>query len=296
MPPGRGHAGVPGRPHRATSSSSTSRPGRPPRSQLRDLSEGVFQPGVRAPARRRCGWRPAYAWVADYYPTEAGRAEDGDGRLRISLRVADPAWVRALVLGSAGQVEVLVARTGWPRTSAPRPRARSRPTPRIRHGEVQCSSWSGSAIGAWIAAVVSRPSCSGFCAYEMCWKATPAARATCRLQAARRERWPQTAGATSRSRSERLAAHRSALSGDDGAAVRERLRRRPPESRGPDAGPGSPARAAPPADHHRADHRRSARSSAGILYDPLLHFLEHPYCSVPLKHRFPGTKTAELRR
>jgi predicted DNA-binding transcriptional regulator YafY len=27
--------------------------------------------------------------------------------LRVSLRVADPGWVRALVLGSAGQVEVL---------------------------------------------------------------------------------------------------------------------------------------------------------------------------------------------
>ena len=32
--------------------------------------------------------------------------EDGE-QLRIELRVADPAWVRALVLGSAGQVEVL---------------------------------------------------------------------------------------------------------------------------------------------------------------------------------------------
>lgn len=25
-----------------------------------------------------------------------------------------------------------------------------------------------------------------------------------------------------------------------------------------------------------------------ILYDPILRFLEHPYCSVPAKHRFPG--------
>ncbi len=28
-----------------------------------------------------------------------------------------------------------------------------------------------------------------------------------------------------------------------------------------------------------------------IFYDPILRFLEHPYCSVPYKHRFPGTDT-----
>ena len=70
----------------------------------RDLSEGVFQPAVE---HLLVGLRlgPAYAWVADYYAVETLH-EDGD-RLRIELRVADPAWVRALVLGSAGQVEVL---------------------------------------------------------------------------------------------------------------------------------------------------------------------------------------------
>jgi proteasome accessory factor C len=51
----------------------------------------------------------AYAWVADYYPSE--EILEADGRRQISLRVADPAWVRALVLGSAGQVEVLSP--GW---------------------------------------------------------------------------------------------------------------------------------------------------------------------------------------
>ncbi|WP_375482822.1 helix-turn-helix transcriptional regulator [uncultured Jatrophihabitans sp.] len=70
----------------------------------RDLSEGVFQPAVE---HLLVGLRlgPAYAWVADYYAIE-NLHEDGD-RLRIELRVADPGWVRALVLGSAGQVEVL---------------------------------------------------------------------------------------------------------------------------------------------------------------------------------------------
>ena len=70
----------------------------------RDLSEGVFQPAAE---HLLVGLRlgPAYAWVADYYAIEA-LTEDGE-RLRIELRVADPGWVRALVLGSAGQVEVL---------------------------------------------------------------------------------------------------------------------------------------------------------------------------------------------
>jgi proteasome accessory factor C len=72
--------------------------------ELRDLSEGVFQPAAE---HLLVGLRlgPAYAWVADYYAIETLH-EDGE-RLRIELRVADPGWVRALVLGSAGQVEVL---------------------------------------------------------------------------------------------------------------------------------------------------------------------------------------------
>jgi proteasome accessory factor C len=72
--------------------------------QLRDLSEGVFQPAAE---HLLVGLRlgRAYAWVADYYSTE-DVTEEGD-QLRVSLRVADPGWVRALVLGSAGQVEVL---------------------------------------------------------------------------------------------------------------------------------------------------------------------------------------------
>jgi proteasome accessory factor C len=80
-------------------------PARPPAdAQLRDISEGVFNPAPEhLLAVLRVG--PGYAWVADYYPTEAV-VDEGDQR-RISLRVADPAWVRALALGSAGEVEVL---------------------------------------------------------------------------------------------------------------------------------------------------------------------------------------------
>ncbi|MEO9137637.1 MAG: YafY family protein [Jatrophihabitans sp.] len=72
--------------------------------ELRDLSEGVFRPAAEhLLVDLRLG--PAYAWVADYYPTE--RALEEAEHLVISLRVADPGWVRSLVLGSAGQVEVL---------------------------------------------------------------------------------------------------------------------------------------------------------------------------------------------
>lgn len=74
----------------------------------RDLSEGVFQPAVEH-LLVDLRLAPAYAWVADYYPTETV-IEEGE-LLRARLRVADPSWVRTLVLGSAGQVEVLSP--GW---------------------------------------------------------------------------------------------------------------------------------------------------------------------------------------
>lgn len=84
-------------------------PAAPPRDvELRDLAEGVFQPaGEHLLAVLRVS--DAYAWVADYYPIESA-VDEPDG-LRISLRVSEPAWVRALVLGSGGQVEVLSP--GW---------------------------------------------------------------------------------------------------------------------------------------------------------------------------------------
>ncbi len=81
----------------------------PPDAELRDLSEGIFTP---APEHLLAVLRVAadYAWVADYYPTESDTT-DADGRQVINVRVADPAWVRALALGSAGKVEVLSP--GW---------------------------------------------------------------------------------------------------------------------------------------------------------------------------------------
>lgn len=81
----------------------------PPDVRQREVTEGVFQP---APEHLLVVLRlePAYAWVADFYPVEEA-SELGSGGLQVSLRVSEPAWVRALVLGSGGQVEVLSP--GW---------------------------------------------------------------------------------------------------------------------------------------------------------------------------------------
>jgi proteasome accessory factor C len=77
---------------------------------LRDLSEGVFQPASEhLLVLLRVG--SAYEWVADYYPTESVTPLEQGAGIQIELRVSDPAWVRALVLGSGGQVEVLSP--GW---------------------------------------------------------------------------------------------------------------------------------------------------------------------------------------
>jgi proteasome accessory factor C len=76
--------------------------------QPRDVSGGVFRPASEH-LLVVLRLSPAYDWVADYYVAE-DVTDDGD-RIQISLRVADPGWVRALVLGSAGQVEVLSP--GW---------------------------------------------------------------------------------------------------------------------------------------------------------------------------------------
>ena len=84
-------------------------PARPPADvRQRDVTEGVFQPAAEH-LLVVLRLAPAYGWVADFYPVEEA-VEIGSG-LQVSLRVSEPAWVRALVLGSGGQVEVLSP--GW---------------------------------------------------------------------------------------------------------------------------------------------------------------------------------------
>jgi proteasome accessory factor C len=89
-------------------------PARPPADvELRDLDEGLYHPAAEH-LLVVLRVSPSYAWVADYYSTEEV-AELPTG-LQISLRVFEPAWVRALVLGSGGQVEILSP--GWLADSA----------------------------------------------------------------------------------------------------------------------------------------------------------------------------------
>ncbi|MDQ2755236.1 MAG: WYL domain-containing protein [Actinomycetota bacterium] len=77
----------------------------PPQAQPRDLGAAVFTPHADdlevVVETDRSG-----AWVADYYPTESV-VELGEGRRRITLRVADPAWVRRLAWRMGGHVTVL---------------------------------------------------------------------------------------------------------------------------------------------------------------------------------------------
>jgi len=77
----------------------------PPHAQPRDLGGAVFVPRdddltVVLEVDRTA------AWIVDYYPTES--VEDvTDGRRRVTLRTADPGWLRRLVWRMGGQVRVV---------------------------------------------------------------------------------------------------------------------------------------------------------------------------------------------
>jgi len=68
----------------------------PRQAHARDLDDGLFRP---APEDLLVvvDLAPGASWVADTYPTESV-VEAADGRLRVALRVADPAWVTRLLL------------------------------------------------------------------------------------------------------------------------------------------------------------------------------------------------------
>lgn len=72
---------------------------------LTDVSAGVYRP---APEHLLVELRlgPGWEWVSDYYPCET--VTPGEGALRVTLRVANPAWVAALARRSGGAVTVLV--------------------------------------------------------------------------------------------------------------------------------------------------------------------------------------------
>jgi proteasome accessory factor C len=76
----------------------------PPNVAPTDVSGGVYRP---APEHLLVELRlgPGWEWVSDYYPCES--VTTLDETQHASLRVADPAWVAALVRRSGGAVTVL---------------------------------------------------------------------------------------------------------------------------------------------------------------------------------------------
>jgi proteasome accessory factor C len=77
----------------------------------RDLRGGIYAPADdHLLVRLELG--PSLRWIAEYYPCESVEDVDGDPPVRrVTLRVADPAWVRSLVLGGGGDARVLSP--GW---------------------------------------------------------------------------------------------------------------------------------------------------------------------------------------
>ncbi|MGH3614400.1 MAG: helix-turn-helix transcriptional regulator [Pseudonocardia sp.] len=77
----------------------------PPDAEPTDVSAGLFRPS----AEHRSAvllLEPAARWVAEYYPVDEV-VDAGEGRVRVLLRYADPAWLVRLVLGLGGDARVL---------------------------------------------------------------------------------------------------------------------------------------------------------------------------------------------
>jgi proteasome accessory factor C len=76
----------------------------PPRANTRDLDDGIFSPSPQDPLVV-VDLADSASWVAETYPTESVTTTE-DGRLRVALRVADPAWITRVLmrLGDAAHV------------------------------------------------------------------------------------------------------------------------------------------------------------------------------------------------
>jgi len=79
----------------------------PEQAAPRDLAEGLFRPSAdHALVVAEVG--PGARWVADYYPCESTEElADPEGWTRLSLRVADPAWVVRLILRLGAQARLV---------------------------------------------------------------------------------------------------------------------------------------------------------------------------------------------
>lgn len=76
----------------------------PPEAHQRDLAESLFQPSEQD-TLVTLELAGEAAWVLDYYPVEDAH-ERPDGGWTVRLRVADPRWLRALVLRLGGAARV----------------------------------------------------------------------------------------------------------------------------------------------------------------------------------------------
>ncbi|HXV93763.1 MAG TPA: WYL domain-containing protein, partial [Pseudonocardia sp.] len=77
----------------------------PPEARPTDVSAGLFRPSPEH-GHAALLLEPAGRWVAEYYPVD-DLVELPDGRARVLMRYADPAWLVRLVLGLGGAARVL---------------------------------------------------------------------------------------------------------------------------------------------------------------------------------------------
>jgi proteasome accessory factor C len=77
----------------------------PPDAEPTDVSQGLFRPSAEHRSAVLLLERDA-RWVAEYYPVDE-IVEVDDGRVRVLLRYADPAWLVRLVLGLGGRARLV---------------------------------------------------------------------------------------------------------------------------------------------------------------------------------------------
>lgn len=77
----------------------------PPEATPRDLSDEIFVPS-ESDLTVVLEATPQAAWIADYYPNE-GVVHGRDGSVQVTMRVADPALVRRLMLRLGGDARVV---------------------------------------------------------------------------------------------------------------------------------------------------------------------------------------------
>jgi proteasome accessory factor C len=78
----------------------------PPEATPRNLDLDLFVPGADD-VTVVIAASPEAAWIADYYPNEGSETQP-DGGVRVTMRVADPAMVRRLMLQLGGAAHVVV--------------------------------------------------------------------------------------------------------------------------------------------------------------------------------------------